>query len=108
VFCGFSHGAALAQLAAENYNFRFGKRCQCICFGSPKLAWGSPAADRLRSSMMLTNWINKADAVTKVPLRKWGYRHVLTNIVNVRRIPLLSVLRVNKHHQIYGRREIYP
>ena len=58
--------------------------------------------------MILINWINRADAITKVPLAKWGYRHVRENFVNVRRIPILSLLRVGKHHQIYYREEIYP
>ena len=108
VFCGFSHGAALAQLAAEDYGFRFGGRPRCVCFGSPKLAWGDDAVAHLQTSIDLANWINRADVVTTVPLRGWGYRHVRENPVSVRRIPLLSKLRVHKHHQIYGDGRIYP
>jgi len=108
VFCGFSHGAALAQLAAEDYGFRFGGRCRCVCFGSPKLAWGDNAVTHLQRSVNLTNWINRADVITTLPLRGWGYRHVIEDFVNVRSIPLLSKLRVRKHHQIYDRREVYP
>ena len=108
IFCGFSHGAALAQLAAEDYNYRHKKTCRCICFGSPKLAWGAMAPSHLHSSIYLTNWINRADVITTLPLRGWGYRHVIEDFVNVRSIPLLSKLRVRKHHQIYDRREVYP
>jgi len=108
IFCGFSHGAALAQLAAEDYNYRHKKTCRCICFGSPKLAWGAMAPSHLHSSIYLTNWINRADVITTLPLLRWGYRHVIEDFVNVRSIPLLSKLRVRKHHQIYDRREVYP
>ena len=108
IFCGFSHGAALAQLAAEDYNYRHKKTCRCICFGSPKLAWGAMAPSHLHSSIYLTNWINRADVITTLPLLRWGYRHVIEDFVNVRSIPLLSKLRVRKHHQIYDRKEVYP
>ncbi|MCL2294491.1 MAG: hypothetical protein FWC36_06480 [Spirochaetes bacterium] len=108
IFCGFSHGAALAQLAAQNWFFLTKEKRKCIIFGSPKLAWGDNAQRILNDSMELTNWINRADIVTTVPLRKWGYRHVRENLVDVRRIPFLSKLRVRKHHQIYDRPEIYP
>jgi len=110
-FAGFSHGAALAQLAAENWNFRAlggGALPDCVCFGSPKLAHGRRAVERLGGSMLLVNWINRADLITTVPLRSWGYAHVREHFVNVRRVPLLSLLRVGKHHQIYDRKEIYP
>jgi len=108
VFCGFSHGAALAQLAAQNWNYLTGQRRQCVIFGSPKLAWGDNAQRILNNAMILTNWINRADAVTAVPLERWGYRHVREDLVNVRHIPFLSKLRIHKHHQIYDRLEIYP
>jgi len=107
IFCGFSHGAALAQLAAEDYAFRFGGRYRCICFGSPKLAWGNRAVRHLQGTTDLTNWINRADVITTVPFRKWGYAHVREDFVNVRRIPVLSKFRVRKHHQIYGDARIY-
>ena len=108
VFCGFSHGAALAQLAAQNWHHLTGQRCECVTFGSPKLAWGDNAQRVLNNAMILTNWINRADAVTAVPLARWGYRHVREDLVRVRAIPGLSKLRIHKHHQIYGRPEIYP
>jgi len=108
IFCGFSHGAALAQLVAEDYGFRFGGRPRCVCFGSPKLAWGDGTVAHLQGSIDLANWINRADVITMVPLRRWGYRHIREDFVSVRRIPLLSKLRVHKHHQIYGDWRIYP
>ena len=110
-FAGFSHGAALAQLAAEDWSFRGqgdGARPDCVCFGSPKLAWGEEAVRRLGGSMILISWINRADLITKVPLARWGFRHVREHFVSVRRVPLLSLFRVGKHHQIYDREEIYP
>ena len=116
VFAGYSHGAALAQLAAQNWNFltaqrasqRHAERPQCVTFGSPKLAWGIEAMAVLNNAMHLTNWINHADAVTRVPLAAWGFMHVQQNPVNVARLPVLSLFRVHHHHQIYSRPEIYP
>ena len=108
VFCGFSHGGPLAMLAAQNWHFLTGQRCRCDIFGSPMLAWGDAAQHILNNSMLLTNWINRADAVTRVPLEKWGFRHVREDLVNVTRLPILSLFRIYKHHQIYGRPEIYP
>ena len=108
VFCGFSHGGPLAMLAAQNWHFITGQRCQCVTFGSPKLAWGDNAQRVLDNAMILTNWINPSDAITKVPLRRWGFRHVREDLVKVRRLSFLSKLRISKHHQIYDRPEIYP
>jgi len=108
VFCGFSHGGPLAKLAAQNWHHITGQRCECVTFGSPKLAWGDAAVRVLNNAMILTNWINRADAVTAVPLERWGFRHVREDLVNVRSIPFLSKFRIHKHHQIYSRPEIYP
>ena len=112
VFCGYSHGAALAQLAGENWRFLHGgptSGTRVITFGSPKLAWGDRAAFHLQSALDLTAWINRADIVTAVPPRSWGFRHVREDLVNVRRIPVLSKLRVRKHHErVYGMRSVYP
>ena len=109
VFCGYSHGAALAQLAAQNWHWLgMAERPRCVAFGAPKLAWGDAAVRVLQNAIRLTSWINRADAVTGVPLRKWGFRHAAENIVNVSRIPVLSLFRVSKHHQVYDRFDIYP
>jgi len=108
VFCGFSHGGPLAMLAAQNWHFLTGQKPDCVIFGSPKLAWGDNAPRVLANAMNLANWINRADAVTAVPPRRWGFRHAAENIVNVSRIPILSKFRVSRHHQIYGEPDIYP
>lgn len=108
VFCGFSHGGPLSMLAAQNWFHLTKQRRRCVTFGSPKLAWGDNAQRVLNNSMILTNWINRGDVVTTVPLKKWGFRHVLEHLVNVARISVLSWFRVKKHHQIYSRPEIYP
>jgi len=114
VFAGFSHGGPLAQLAAENWHFLHRRNIRpvdpvrCIIFGSPKLAWGERALLHLRRTLTLTSWINQADVITTVPLRWWGFRHVAKHLVNVRRIPVLSKLRVKKHHLVYGLKNVYP
>ena len=109
VFCGFSHGAALAQLAAQNWHHLTGQRRQCVIFGAPKLAWtGKGSALRiLNNAMILTSWINPFDAVTRVPLARWRFAHVRVDEVKVPG-SILSLVNINKHHQIYDREEIYP
>ena len=107
-FCGYSHGGPLAMLAAQNWNFLTNEKCNCETFGPPMLAWGDAAQRVLNNSMNLTNWVNRADVVTTVPLKSWGYRHVREDLINVKRIPVLSLFRVSKHHQIYSQQEIYP
>ena len=108
IFCGYSHGACLAMLAAQNWRFLTGEKPDCAIFGSPMLAWGDSAQRALNDSMSLRCWINRVDEVTAVPLRKWGYRHVREDLVSVRSVPFFSRFRVHKHHQIYDRPEIYP
>jgi len=108
VICGFSHGGGLTLLAGEAWFRITGKPVECENFGSPKGAWGDAAVRVLQNALILTNWINRADAVTEVPLRQMGFRHPREDLVNVRRIPILSKLRISKHHQIYDRPEIYP
>jgi len=108
VFCGFSHGGPLAMLAAKKWHHITGQRCECVTFGSPKLAWGDAARRVLSNAMILTNWVNRADAITALPFDIWGFLHVLLHLVNVRSIPILSLFRIHKHHLIYSRPEIYP
>ena len=108
VFGGFSHGAPLAQLAAREWFERTGRRHLCICFGSPRLAWGIEALRVIGDSQQLINWVNPGDPVTHVPLTRWGFQHVRENIVNVRHIPVLSFLRPVHHHEIYTYANIYP
>ena len=96
------------MLAAWSWFKLTRKRYRCVIFGSPKLAWGNNAVKTIAASMYLTNWVNEADIVTRLPLEKMGFRHIGQRLVNVRRIPVLSLFRVSKHHQIYDRKEIYP
>jgi len=108
IFGGFSHGAPLSMLAAQNWIHLTRERCKCVTFGSPRLAWGDAARRVLQAAMYHTNWVNRADIVTTVPLKSMGFNHIFEHLVNVRRIPFLSNLRVYKHHQIYGNPDIYP
>jgi len=109
VFCGFSHGAALAQLAAQNWHHLTGQRRQCVIFGGPKLAWTGKgnAMQVLNNAMILTNWINPLDAVTGVPLSRWLFAHVRIDKVK-RSGSRLRLFNIRKEHQIYDREEIYP
>ena len=108
IFGGFSHGSPPATFAAKNWFDLTGQKCKCHTFGSPMFAFGDNAQRILSNAMFLTNWINRADAVTRVPLQQWGFRHIREDLVNVKSLPILSLLRVRHHHQIYERPEIYP
>jgi len=107
-FGGFSHGGPLAMLAAHEWFTRTQKRERCIIFGSPKLAWGMNAVARLQESGDHTHWFNPADAVVHVPFSRWGFEDVDRTLVNVPDNRPWSILNINRQHQIYGNREIYP
>jgi len=106
VFCGFSHGGPLAMLAAQNWNMLTGERCECVIFGSPKLAWGDNAQRILNNAMILTNWINRQDAITHLPLERWGFRHVVEHLV--KRSGFWRIVKIAREHLIYGKYKIYP
>ena len=108
VFGGFSHGGPLAMLAANEWFARTGRREQCIIFGSPKLAWGDGAVAALQRSAVHTHWVNPADAITRVPFSRWNFIHVDRSLVVVEGNTPVSILNVNRQHQIYGDDKIYP
>ena len=100
------HGGPLAMLAAQNWNMLTGEMCECAIFGSPKLAWGDNAQRILNNAMILTNWINRQDAITRLPFKRWGYRHVVEHLV--KRWGLWRIVQIAIEHQIYGKYKIYP
>jgi len=108
IFAGYSHGGALAQLAAEDFFFRFGIRCKCIVFGAPRLAWLLRSARHLRRSMILTNWRNRNDLITHVPFTFLGFFHATRDHLRRRLNPFWLLFRIHREHQIYGREDLYP
>ncbi len=77
VCVGYSHGAALAVLATEDMEFRFGNRYKVSgCgFGAPRVIWGCIPGEvkyRLRHFVTVRN---SPDIVTHVPPMWLGYRN---------------------------------
>jgi len=71
---GFSQGAALATLAAEDLSWR-GMETDCAVFGSPRVVWMPPAVIAHRFVNMENIHVH-GDIVTWVPPAVLGYRHV--------------------------------
>jgi len=71
---GYSHGAALATLAHEDF-WLLGLEPVTAVFGSPRVLWMPPEDARLRFEN-LDRVENPGDIVTVVPPAAFGYRHV--------------------------------
>jgi len=71
---GFSQGAALATLAAEDLAWR-GMEIDCAVFGSPRVVW-MPSDSIHRRFDLMENIHVHGDIVTWVPPAVLGYRHV--------------------------------
>jgi len=72
---GYSQGAALAQLAAEDYYFTAGKPIDTVCFGPPRVFWMPNEYLKISQSYTKLVMVDN-DLVTCVPFAIWGYRHV--------------------------------
>jgi len=77
---GYSHGAAIALLAHEDFGF-MGYDPETIVFGCPRVLWMPSRKIKARFSK-LTRVMNRSDIVTHVPFALMMYRHV-GNIVKV-------------------------
>ena len=108
IFGGFSHGGPLASLAAHEWFTRTNRREHCIIFGAPKFAWGDAAVAQFQRSAIHTHFVNPADAITRVPLSRWGFVHVDRTLVTVPGNNIFSVVNISRQHQIYDRPEVYP
>ncbi len=74
VILGYSHGAAIATLAHEDFLFR-GYDPETWVFGSPRVLW-MPIQVIKERFKKLHNIQNKGDIVTMVPFSTMGYIHV--------------------------------
>lgn len=76
---GHSSGGAIAQIAAVDINYRFGKKIEVVTFGTPKIgnkAWKRSAERRIAN----TNYLNIFDPI---PLFLPFNHRVGTNILNL-------------------------
>ena len=73
---GHSLGGALAVYAAEDFNFRTGKKPMLITFGAPKAVFGKKTKQRLIDSCSeIHQYVHKNDIVPKIPP---FYKHLAT------------------------------
>jgi len=75
VIMGFSHGAALAVLAHEYFDYEH-YAPETHAFGCPRVVWGFPHSDVLYRFCNLHLYQARGDIVTHVPFALMGYRHV--------------------------------
>lgn len=101
VIAGWSHGGALAVLAAEDFYFRFKKQAMLITYGAPKTLWGKKSQEYLRTCVKdAVQFGNNNDIVTYLPPFP-GYHHV-----NIHRcgekFSLKKIFRADVYHCNYG------
>lgn len=82
VICvGFGHGGALAQICALWFQSIYGSRytVKGISFGAPKI-FGTIIPERVRMfTANLTVIVNKADIITQLPMKAFGYDYISTS-----------------------------
>ena len=72
VISGWSNGAAMATLAAEDFFYRYGIRPTVVTFGNPKVCFDpSTALHILLCCETFREYCNRNDIVTKVPPIGW-------------------------------------
>lgn len=76
VIAGWSHGGALAVLAAEDFHFRFNRSATLITYGAPKVIFGKESYKYFKYCVPnCVQFANKNDIVTYMPPFP-GYCHV--------------------------------
>ena len=76
--CGHSRGGAVANLLSLFVNAKYGKNNVFVyTFATPRTVKSTYAAD----CSNVFNYVNEADVVTKMPLEKWGFTRLGTDIV---------------------------
>lgn len=112
---GWSHGAALAMLAAEDINFRSrkelsnpltGERPKVITFGAPKFAFGKRTVEYFKDCIDPTSEevCDRNDMVTIVQLP--GYKHICKSSVG-ESFKLRKFFNPKFYHTSYDREGLY-
>lgn len=91
VIAGYSHGAALATLAHEDFTFN-GVATETTTFGAPRVLWmpGKKVRGRFRGVKVVSV---RGDIVTHVPFAWMGYRHPVSKV----KLGKFSLWSVKKH-----------
>lgn len=101
VISGFSYGGAIAQLAAEDFNFRTGKKADVITFGSPKPFFGFITRKHIRNSCnSIENYKYANDIVPLMP-PFIGWKNAGKKKVG--KFNIKEVFNPENSHLIYGK-----
>lgn len=105
LIAGWSFGGAMAQLAAEDFNYRTNIRPDVVTFGAPKVAGDIKTRNVIRSCGNFAQYANVNDVVTICPPLPWFY-HI--NKIKVGQPGCISNLfNPEVYHCEYGNPAIY-
>lgn len=103
---GWSYGGAMAQLAVEDINFRFGRKCNLITFGSPKPLFGHRTKKYFKSCCNEVNqYTNVCDVVCMCP-PLIGYKRIRTTRVG-HMDSIFQLFHPEIYHQSYDDPTLY-
>lgn len=105
VIAGWSHGGALAVLAAEDFHFRFNRSATLITYGAPKVIFGKESHKYLKYCVPnCVQFANKNDIVTYMPPFP-GYCHV-NSVQCGESFSLKKLINPSVYHCNYGEVEV--
>ena len=114
VITGWSHGGALAQLAAEDLNYRTralstdpntGVKPIVVTFGSPKVFKNKASVEYVRDCCeSVTEVAQHNDIVSRV---FWLHKHLATNKKLGEKYCIFKVINPFKYHTEYDKEELY-
>lgn len=105
LIAGWSFGGAMAQLAAEDFNFRTGKRAEVVTFGSPKVAGDYRTANTIFESGKFAQYANVNDIVPLCP--PLPFFHSIDKVKCGGPFRIKELFNPQVHHQNYGNKDIY-
>lgn len=97
IMSGWSNGAAVVKLAAEDLFYRTGIKPTVITFGSPKLCFDLRTKNHIKSCCKeIREYCNCNDLVTKVPP---FFHHV--GKINIGKKKIFGIFNPQKYHTYY-------
>lgn len=105
LIAGWSFGGAMAQLAAEDFNYRTGRRSDVVTFGSPKVAGDLWTQETIYECGNFAQYANVNDVVPLCPPLPWF--HHINKIKCGGPFNPLQLFHPEVHHCAYGDPAIY-
>ena len=107
-FAGFSKGASIALLGAEDWAWRTNKRSKVVQFGGAMVGKGTGFLNRMAVAVETVHFVHRNDIVTRLPpFPGWSHVNVLHILGNRFLNPFKLLFRANKYHQSYGDQSLY-